>query len=82
MLTAADVEVETAFEADESGLLANAAVDGRGLLVAVGEEAVADETVTVSMGDPTDEELTETEAFSTAKPASAMREGNIMIVRF
>ena len=48
---------------------ATAVVDGAGLLVGIGEEAVEDKTVMVFIEDPADEEL------STAKPASAIREG-------
>ena len=48
---------------------ATAVVDGAGLLVVIGEEAVEDKTVMVFIEDPADEE------FSTAKPASAIREG-------
>ena len=50
-------------------------VDGAGLLVAIKEEAVEDNTVMVFMEDPADEELIEAEEFSKAKPASAIREG-------
>ena len=59
---------------DVSRLLATAAVDGRGLVVAIGEEVLEDKTVIV-FWDPADEELIEAEEFSTAKPASAIREG-------
>ena len=48
---------------------ATAVVDGAGLLVAIGEEAVEDKIVMAFIEDPADE------GFSTAKPASATREG-------
>ena len=75
--------MEAAFEVDESGLLAafeveveaTAVVDEAGLLVAIREEAVEDKTVIVFMEDPADVEFIEAEELSTAKPASAIREG-------